>query len=58
MRITVKYNNTEITIEEARGIDYNTSIRFSDQNKMIEKTIKYMVEEVKKLEANELIKQT
>lgn len=48
MKITVKHKGTEITIIEDTSKDC-ASMRWSDQNKNIQETIRVIVEEIIKL---------
>lgn len=50
MKITVKINNVEITVDEQGQNDRTATIRYSDQNKQIQETIKVMAEECLKLQ--------
>ena len=50
MKITVKINNVEITVDEQCQNDRTATIRYSDQNKQIQETIKVMAEECLKLQ--------
>ena len=50
MKITVKINNVEITVDEQGQNDITATIRYSDQNKQIQETIKVMAEECLKLQ--------
>lgn len=50
MKITIKINNVEITVDEQCQDDRAAVIRYSDQNKHIQETIKVMAEECIKLQ--------
>lgn len=49
MRITVKIDNVEITVDERGQNERTVSMKYSDQNEQVQKTIKVMVEECIKL---------
>jgi hypothetical protein len=51
MKITVKVDNIEISIEEQGSEKDHVRIRYSDQNKQIQDTIKVMAEECVKLKS-------
>lgn len=52
MKIIVKTQNVELVLDETnnKGNDNESTIRFSDQNKNIQETIKIMVQEAINLE--------
>lgn len=51
MKITVKINNVEITVEEHEGnAERTATMRYSDQNEQIQDTIRVMAEECLKLQ--------
>ena len=51
MKITVEHGNTKIIIEESENqkSDKVATIRYSDQNKLIQETIVVICEQIKKL---------
>lgn len=50
MKITVKINSVEITVDEQGQHDRTATIRYSDQNTQIQETIKVMAEQCIKLQ--------
>ena len=50
MKITVKINNVEITVDEQGQNERTATMRYEDQNKQIQETIKVMVGECIKLQ--------
>ena len=49
MKITVKIDNIEITVDEQGQNERTVSMKYSDQNVQVQKTIKVMAEECIKL---------
>lgn len=49
MKITVKIDNVEITVDEQCQNDRTATMRFKDQNEQIQKTITVMANECIKL---------
>ncbi len=49
MRITIKINNVEITVDEQGQNDRTATLRYPDQNKQVQETIKVMTEQCLKL---------
>lgn len=50
MIITVKINNVEITVNEDIINDRSTTLKYPDQNKLIQETIIVIAEQVAKLQ--------
>ena len=49
MKITVKIDNIEITVDEQGQNERTVTMKYSDQNEQVQKTIKVMAEECIKL---------
>ena len=49
MKITVKIDNIEITVDEQGQNERTVTMKHSDQNEQVQKTIKVIVEECIKL---------
>jgi hypothetical protein len=49
MKITIKIDNIEISIDEQNQNERSSIIRYPDQNEQIQKTIRVMVDECIKL---------
>ena len=49
MKITVKAKHIEIVVDEGGDSNYKTTIRYEDQNKQLQNTLKLMVDECLKL---------
>lgn len=50
MKITVKIDNVEIIVDENLFTDRATTLKYSDQNKLIQETIVVIAEQVAKLQ--------
>ena len=49
MKITVKIDDIEIIVDEQGQTDRSITMRYSDQNEQVQKTVKVMVEECLKI---------
>ena len=49
MKITIRIDNIEITVDEHQQGSRNATMQYSDQNKQIQETIKVMSDECIKL---------
>lgn len=52
MKITVKVKDVEITVDEQGQNDRTVTMKYTDQNKQIQETLKVMAQEALKLQAS------